>query len=187
MVLLLAAIVSGSSVAQPPPVSYIGLYCDENHQSRCISGVGNYEILMWIWVLPGVDGLLGVEFALEYPSGIIPSNVERNPIFPTQISLLNSVEGVATSASECLEDWTWVFRQTVHVTAADPMEVRIKGASIGEIHYDTPIHTSCEEGFPIYELHVLNYFYINYSGSEHECDVIGTESTTWGAIKGLFR
>ena len=186
-VLLLTAILSGSAIAQAPPVSYVGLYCDEHHSSRCAAGAGSYEFLMWIWVLPGVDGLAAVEFAMEYPAGVIPGEVERNPIFSTQIGDLSSVDGVATAASECLEDWTWVFRQTLHVTTSDPMEVRIKGSTIGEFVYETPIHTSCEYGFPIYELHVLNYLYINYSGTEYECSTIGTESKSWGAIKSLFR
>jgi len=187
LALLLTAVVSGSAVAQPPPVAYVGLYVDDLHSTQCISGSVSYEFLMWIWVLPGVDGLYGVEFAMEYPPGVIPSTVERNPIFPAQLGDLTSVDGVATSASECLEDWTWVFRQNIIVTAPDPMEIRIVGSTMGEFVYETPIHTTCDYPYPIFELRVLNYLYINYEGEAYECSLIGTESKSWGAIKSLFR
>ena len=186
-VLLLTAILSGSAIAQAPPISYFGLYCDEHHSSRCAAGTGSYEVTMWIWCLPGVDGLYGVEFAVVYPAGLIPGEVERNPIFPVQIGDLSSVNGVATPASECLKDWTWVFRQTLHVVTSDAMEVRLKGSTMGGIVYEVPIHTTCGYTRPICDFRVLNHFYINYSDGELECQTLGTESRSWGAIKSLFR
>jgi hypothetical protein len=152
-----------------------------------VTGVGTYEVEMWIWCLPGMDGLMGAEFAMDYPAGVIPGTADRNTIYPVQIGDLSSEDGVAISASECQTDWVWLFRQTLHITSDEPMEVRLEGSTLGNFVYEWPIHTSCEDGFPIYHLYALNYLYINYSSGSVECAMLGTKNKSWGAIKSLFR
>jgi hypothetical protein len=144
-----------------------------------------YEFEMWIWCQPDVNGLRGVEFAIDYPDGVIPAAPEINPGFMTP--WIGSLEtGVATVANDCAEGWIWVFRQTIYVTSPGEMAIRLIGY-IGNPQYDVPIYTACEEelGYPIHTFNILTDLYINYSPDMEECGCLAAEDASWGAIKAL--
>jgi hypothetical protein len=176
----LAIIISTAGNANPP-IGYIGLFAGDSHDSWCINGVGFYQASMWIWCLPGQNGMICAEFNVSYPANVIHSTTTYNPYIPPIIIPMPG--GYSICFSECNWDWVWIFNQVLYVT--DQTQTMIEIAP----HDDVGVYqfANCEPGFPVEPCIKMTNLYINYEPDESVCSVTGIETNSWGAIKSLFR
>lgn len=178
--LILFLVVTGTASAQQE--GYIGLYTDDTHSQSCVTGVGFYPAQVWIWCLPGENGQICAEFSVAYPPNIVQSTVYKNtPII--SVDMGDIAGGWSVCYTDCRYDFHWLAWQQIYVTDATPGWIEIVKHPSPEI---TCVQAAnCLPGYPIECLMVLTKFGVN-----QECppeNPIGTEETTWGAIKGLYR
>ena len=178
--LLLIVIITSAGAAQPP-IGYIGLFVGDMHDSWCINGVGFYQASMWVWCLPGQNGMVCAEFNISYPANVVTGSLNYNPAIPPLI--IPSPDGYSLCLIECYWDWVWMFNQIFYVTDANKTMIEIVP------HGDAGVYqfANCEDGFPVEPCIKLTNLHINYEQGESECSVTGVETSSWGAIKSLFR
>ena len=171
-------LISGAATAQG---GYIGLYADEGRTTQCVSGEGFYSVSMWVWCLPGEKGQICAEFLVTYPLNTIQSTVTWNdPLISVTLGDLPS--GLSVCYQECQWDWNWPCYQLVYVT--DPTQTVIE---IGP-HPDVAVYqfANCDPGYPVEPCTAYPSMLLNVL--PEDCpEIVGTEETSWGAIKSLFK
>lgn len=173
-------LVSGAVSAQP--VGYIGLFIDEDRTSSCVTGVGFYPVEIWISCLPNpATGMLCAEFMLTYPPNVIQSTSTTTPLMCVTLGTIDT--GMSACLCECAWSWTWLFHQMLYVTDPTPTEINI--VKHPDPYVQCVQFANCDAGYPLECVKVFTKFLIN-----QECppeNPIGTERTSWGAIKGLYK
>ena len=175
----LLLIASVSFAQQLPPLGYIGLFADDMHESWCTSIIGA-AFNMWIWALPGENGMKCAEFAIQYPTaGIFAGTVTVNP--GKSATLGDLPGGFSICYTECNWDWQWIAYQSIFVMVGDPLVFEIIPSPIV---YPLPVYqfANCNEGYPKEPCIKFTNLYVN-----GECGPIATEESSWGAIKDLFK
>lgn len=173
-----------------PSYYAMGLYASADHTCFCWRPFGENawaRIEMWVWCLPSTKGLIGAEFKVRHVPGV--SRVD-DPVYNPDISVrLGDIgTGVRVSFGTCQMDWAWICHEELWVRSSAQTQMVIvphpQDGSLGA--------ASCEMGFPMYPFTALYPLYINTESAPMLCClqplevVVGTESTTWGAIKELF-
>jgi hypothetical protein len=182
--LLLAFVVigvlAGTTYAQCPFVGYIGLWADENREGWCVSGVGFYQVNMWLWCLPVELGMICAEFAISYPTNVIQSTLTWHPEIP-QIILDPPSEGITPCYLDCKWDWVWVFTQQLFVFDQERTRVEIVEHPVS----NDILFAVCEPGYPMEQAWKITDLLINYGPGDSECNFVAAENRSWGAIKSL--
>lgn len=185
MILLIA---SGAALAQLPARPYIGLFTSDVHDTWCATGTPDpfYMVEMWIFCLPSFYGMLCAEFAINYPSSsVITGSITSNAAI-ISVAQGDLVTGMSVCYIACEYDWNWCFHQTFFVNGTDQVYAELipHGApQITQLQF-----ASCEDdSYPLEEAVKFTNLYINYDPiTAPECQVTGTGSKSWGAIKTLF-
>jgi hypothetical protein len=179
MLLLVLAFLALSSVvyAYSPDSTYVALYADTLRSGwRADKGpnpVTPFEL--WIWWLPSVRGVQGAEFKMVYPSNVIAGAVTANDSL--SISGGTVTTGIYCAWIWCQRSWTWSHWQTCFLKDAAQSQVMISASNLaGKLQVAT-----CEPGYPTEPVRKWNNFCLNY-----DCGT-AVHSTTWGAIKELYR
>ncbi len=172
--LLVFLIVSPAVHSQLPPQGYVGLYSDQNHSCWCVNEMPMTPVEMWVWVLPGENGLLCAEFDVSFPSNVVTSTVTWNP--DLQVTLPPS-----PCFPECQSDWNWIYHQLIYVTSEEPSFIQIIASSDDILQF-----TTCEEGYPAEPCIKITNLYLNYGEDSDECDQTPVSDSSWGCIKRLF-
>jgi hypothetical protein len=158
--------------------TYIGMYADEPH-SECSSYPVPYQLVsFWVWVLPGEDGMLCVDYGITVPSNIIQAATIINPEAGNQIGDALVRPGVTVCFPACRTGWVWTHQLQCLVTDAAPSMITL------DPHGDYGIlrSTTCvEPGYPVEEMRKVNDLFLN-----QEC-CLATRESSWGAIKSLMR
>ena len=175
-VLLVAAallIIAGAVNAK----GYVGLFADQAHSDCDVMLVGGFmPFELWIWMLPEGTGLQAAEFKLTFPAGVIASTVTTNA--DVSVAMGDLTTGYSAAFGPCQIGWTWTNHVACYLTASAPGYVTISGRP-GALPYGLQ-YASCELGYPIYGLTILNNLALNQN-----CQ-IATENASWGSIKSLF-
>jgi hypothetical protein len=175
-------LVASMANAQLPPVGYIGLFAGEDHSAWCVTGVGFYATEMWVLCLPSYLGQICAEFRVGYPANVIQSTVTWNTAI-ISVSLGDLPNGLSVCYVDCLWTWHWIAHQTMWVT--DPTQTYVEIIA----HPDAGVYqfANCEPGFPVEPCIKLSNFYLNHViGVDPECDAMGTQDASWGAIKSMI-
>jgi len=122
----------------------IGLYTDGNRYNSAIDGEGIYSFDIWYWIRPGEDGMTLAAFAVDYPSNIIPEEIEPAPGF--NVLGGDVFNGIMLGKDGCAYEWTWMARQRITVTDDLP-------STVATIPFrDNPVYCysilSCFPGYP---------------------------------------
>ena len=176
--LLVAGVVNAQ---QSFPLGYIGLFTGEDHSAWCASGTGMYPVEVWILCLPGSLGQICAEFMLCSPLNVITSTVTWNtPLISVSLGDLDI--GLSVCYVACQTDWHWIAHRLYYVI--DPSQTMIEICP----HPDTGVYqfSNCEPGYPIEPCTKLTNMYLNYTGEDPECQAMGTEDASWGAIKSMI-
>jgi len=138
-----------------------GLYIDDFRHDTAIEGLGFYSIDMYIWVRPTSSGFLGALFSIDYPSNIIPQDLE----LPPSLQVLDGdvFNGIFLYSSDCMNDWTIIGRQHLTVTDHDPSIVALSSFPSTPVDPASPFEMLCSEGRPTYVMRVSSNIEINAS------------------------
>ncbi len=165
-------LLQGLAAAGPYP--YMALYLDENRSCYCAYGPGTFSI--YAFIFPSDDGAHGCAFKVEVDiDGMVLSEEVNTPVVvlppPSEYSYMYQA---------CELDWHWILKIDVYLADS---------TSPGTAYFvDSPTENflgtfSCEEGYPQEDGVVLTNAYFN----TNPCPEIGTESSSWGAIKSIFK
>lgn len=167
--LLLVMLCAGAAFSAE---GYIGAWADASHSVYVVYYSGSMtQFETWVWVASPQRGVQAAEFLISYPSNVIPSVVTANPAIA--VSLGDVLTGISVAFGECQRSWAWTHHQTCYLMTREVGFVRVlERPGIG-LQF-----ASCEMGYPLYPL-------IRWSSILLNCSV-ATESSSWGAIKGLF-
>lgn len=166
----------------------IGLFADQDvapapaYESHCVTGEGLYTFEMWIWCRPSADGQMCAEFMLSYPANVITSTVTAN-VAIVSVSLGDLSTGMSVCFKTCQNTWLWCFHQLIYVTNTDVTTIDIMGhpENGGRI-----LFADCREHYPLSEVPPICGMQLN-TAPEDCFDPTGTEDSSWGAIKSLYR
>ncbi len=175
--LLIAAaiLLFAGSINAAPAQGYIAIFNDANHSVCSVSPLLQYVPFdVWIWCLPGVNGMIAAEFRVIFPATVITTATTPNPLIT--VALGDLVGGISVAYGACNQDWTYTHHLTCMALAAVPGFIEIgANPSAGAYQFAT-----CELGYPIEPIQYLNGLALG------QLCVVGTQESTWGAIKNLF-
>jgi hypothetical protein len=139
---------------------------------------GSYvQTYMWVWCLPSVNGMKAAEFMLQNgdPENISVMTTTQNPAIT--VALGDPWTGIAVTYSTCQTAWCWAYIFRLRNYSPDlPSEIDVvANPSSNKFQF-----ASCATGYPKEEIKRLTYFYFNQEMP------IGTQESSWGAIKSLF-
>jgi len=179
-VMLIASSVSASA--------YIGIYKDLLHSIN-YTNCGVLGITGYIWTLPDALGIVGVEFAVDFPEpvpgGYQSLAVTANALLsPAAIGTL--AEGMSCSFTACQTTWAYTHKFTLYNYDEYDEMVPWSTPDLVSIipHPDTGKISlaSCEENYPMYTFVYLTPLYICRTSN----GPLGVTEKNWGAIKSLF-
>lgn len=167
-----AALLAGAAPQSEARGPYVGLFVDSNHSAMSVYNPAGYfmPFTLYVWWLPGDDGIRLMAFKLESPSNVIVSTVTQNPL----CNLGCIIDGVCCPMSDCQTDWTYTHIAQCYLTDSNPSFIRIPPENI---HYvDT-----CAPGYPTVDATILTHVGLNQSGA------YAVDPVSWGTIKSLYR
>ena len=156
--LLLALILLGFLASDGSTESYIGLYTDEAHTTISANNLEGTTLFdLWVWVLPGADGVMCAEYKLDLPTGLAVQTTEINPANCVVMGEAWGSPGISICFPECQTDWIWTAKLQLLLTD------RIKRyLTVSEHEYAEAIHISnCLSGYPLEEATVFSILSIN--------------------------
>jgi len=186
LVSVLFVVVSGQETG------YIFQTPDEDHTIWCISGSPQYIVDVWFWSISSLEGLIGAEFDVQYPSNVIPDTLILND------AVVDSFEGslpggIRLYLSECQTYFVWLCKQRIQVIDSEKTTIVLKG------HPETGLIrlSVCEEGYP-YKTCWSCSLLVNYTALMEECQAyepyglpcaepVAAKISTWGAIKSIYK
>lgn len=174
IILMVIALTPAAGSASDLPKAYIGLYSDAWH-SDCSAYFDDMDAFnLYVWVIPGTDGLKCVKFDLDYTYmygaiGVMQTRI--NPDFRTTVSG-DPWTGVTVCVAPCQTGWTYIYKFVMFSSSRIVGMITING--------ETVQISTCEDGYPAAPLTILNYLALN-----QPCE-IATDNFSWGAIKSLY-
>lgn len=189
MLLLILAVLGLSAAAHAdlPPRGYVSLYADaaRGYFSYCPipSGYPIAKIEMWVWLLPGENGLMCADFAVGYPSNVIRDRITFNAaLISTSSGTLFT--GYSACLNTCQWDWCWVAHQALYITSLQGTYAEIvPHPALGVFQF-----FNCAPGHPAEPCLRGTSLFLN--NNSYPCVVpelaIGAGELTWGAVKSLF-
>ncbi len=162
---------------------YVGLYTDATTHSACEEyGMAMFDV--YLWHLPdAVRGNMSTELLITFPLTLAcTGKTYCADMTLTKDDITAAATGGSIAWSMCALDWKWSAKLTFLDTgfySGNPTVgyVQIVNHPISEGIWIA----SCEDGFPTYIATPLNRFGLNQPCYEE----IGTEPSSWGAIKNL--
>ena len=173
-------VMSGAAFAQPD-TSYVGLFADVDHTTWDVLYVGPSatDFTMYIFWLPSVRGLQGVEFKVKYPSNVLGMAVTSNPSITLDFGSLSAGILSVWGEGDCQQAGVWVESHNqeclLRSNVASMIEI-VAHPTSGKIEVAT-----CELGYPLEPVRKFTNLCTN------QACVTATETKTWGAIKGLYK
>lgn len=176
MIVAALALVAGSVSAGP--LHYIGLYTDAGH-SVCRADIPAPYVgfTTYVWMLPADTGIICAEFKLTAPAWLLNIGTVENPGKSVVLGTPYGVDGVSFCFANCQTDWVWLFEISQLPTAAALQDFVYVGIRPDAGAYQV---ASCLPDYPIEPLTILNHLALN-----QDC-IVAAESSTWGAIKGMY-
>jgi hypothetical protein len=172
-------LVAGSSFAQAPDSTYVGLFTDVDHTVWTQSYTGATTLFyMYIFWLPTEKGMQAAEFSISYPDNIVGLTVTKDADITVTLGDLEGGISIATGTCHPGGVWYQTHRQRLALYDAEVSTVRIL-ANPTLIPPKLQI-ASCELGYQKYPVRKFTNLCIN-----EDCST-ATTPKTWGAIKSLF-
>jgi hypothetical protein len=175
VIMLVAALALIAGSVSAGPLAYMGLYADDAHGVCSVVVPAPYAgFTCWHWVLPSDNGAICAEFKITIPPVYFSTGTTVNP--DHSVALGDPITSVSICFTDCQTDWFWTYQLAILPTVADIQQIII------EPHVDAGAYqvANCLEGYPIEPVTLLNNLHIN-----EDC-VYGTETSSWGAIKGMY-
>jgi hypothetical protein len=169
-------LVASASFAQPDS-TYVGLFADVDHSIWSVSYAGTpTDFMLYLYWLPGVRGLIGLDFAVSFPAGALLLETYPNSEFTVSSGTLKT--GVLAAWGVCQPAGTWVLSHSA--------ECLLMNATPGVIHMIANPSSgllqlaNCLPGYQLEPAKRFTDLCLNQACPTQ------TESKSWGAIKNLF-
>jgi hypothetical protein len=180
-VLIAALLITALLPAAPSSAgraTYIGIYADVYH-NECSYYATPFEVAtFWVWVRPGEDGMICVDYEITVPANIIQAATIVNPDAGYHIGDAIVPPGSTVCFPACKTDWIWTHQLTCLVIDANPSVITIDPHD----DYGFLRAINCIDfGDSVEEMVKINDLYINQG-----C-CLATESSSWGAIKSMLQ
>jgi hypothetical protein len=179
LTVVLAVMLTTSAAAYD--YGYIGLFADEARTSWCLESPAYVQFDMYVFCLPSDNGVRAVEFSIGMPPSYV---VVANTPGPTvSVTLGDYLNGISYSLYLCVSEWFLLDTYSILPTADGQAAIWLKGhGETGEISI-----ASCLTGYPIEQALAYTSVFVNYPPGSPECSGVGTEESSWGAIKEMLR
>jgi hypothetical protein len=177
--------IGATASAQLPPRGSIGLYADgaRSYNASCTipPGFAIAKVEVWIWCLPGENGLEGTEFAVGYPSNVIRDRVTYNGSLSTIGGDL--ISGLSAHFDACQWTWVWVAHQALYVSSVQQTYLEVVPHPVSSVFQ----YFICADGNPAEPCLKGTSLMLNAAAPclppETAIDV---EGPSWGTLKSLF-
>ena len=174
-------------LAAPASAQLISLWADDAMTQCSVTPgmAGTFDL--YIVVEPDARGIFGAEFSIVNPSPAIfftpPGGVTWNPAAQVTVSMGEFFgAGISLGFGQCINVPMWVASYNFTSYEMNPVFFTLDVATTGEPPVtQTTINVAiCDEAHSKVEGFAYSHFGIN-----QDC-VIGTEETSWGAIKSMM-
>jgi hypothetical protein len=174
-------------LAAPASAQFISLWADENmNEIEVNPGMGG-TFDLYVFIEPDERGIFGAEFSIDNPSAdifVTPPGVPiDNPAANITVSMGNYFGGgISLGFGACHNTPIWITRFNFKSYETAQVYFTLGVATTGEppVTQETINVAICDEDHTKVEGFAYDHFGINQPG------VIGTEETSWGAIKSLM-
>ena len=164
--------------SQLSSATYIGMYADEAH-TQCSAYPLLYQVVyFWVWVQPGEDGMMCVEYEITVPANVIEAATIVNPEAGYHIGDAIVPPGALVCFPSCKTEWIWIHQLTCLVISETPSVITL------DPHDDYGIlrATNCvSPGDPYEAMTKINDMFLY-----QDC-VLSSRPSSWGAIKSQLR
>ena len=171
----MVALLAGAASAQPK----IGMWLEETMENCDFMAPAPFsQFSVWVWVEPSVNGAFCAEYKMVAPANVIVQSAVENPDAALSMGAAVGAPGISICFPTCQTGWFWTYQVPCYATDATT-----PGYFTIEFHDDTGDYntaTCIEPDRPLESLVPLNQFGVNAP-----C-VVGTEESSWGAIKSMF-
>jgi hypothetical protein len=163
----------------------LGLYTDMSATDCDVTFVPylGYDItIMYFRSDAGPDGITAAEFKLEVPATMVIQSFTKSPA--VSVTLGDLATGLAASFQGCAgsgDDYTFIGTASVLSLADVPSTLKIVASETIELPPYEPRVSMCDDPARTI-VGVLGGWFTSPDGT---CSV-GTETTTWGAIKNMY-
>lgn len=174
-------------LAAPASAQFISLWADENMTECSVTPGAGGTFDLYVFIEPDSRGIFGAEFSIDNPSGAIfftpPGVPFDNPAANITVSMGNYFGGgISLGFGACHEAAIWITRINFTSYEMSAVFFTLGVATTGEppVTQETINVAICDEAHTKLEGFAYNHFGINQG-----CE-IGTEESSWGAIKSLM-
>jgi hypothetical protein len=164
-------------LSAPAMAQQFSLWADEGMTSCSVTTNPYTPFIIFVFLDPGPDGAFAAEYQLLGPAGHFSiSNLKAPFVSGATIGVPFGAPGMAAPFLMCQSSLVWVWQVTC--MGADP----VPGVYLLEPNADSGNLgiAICPGDRPLAEATLVNHF-----GYNMDC-VVGTEETSWGAIKSLM-
>ncbi len=166
-------------VSAPATAQQLSLWADEGMSDCSVSTTAPYQAFnVYVFLEPGIDGAFAVEYMLTTPDGHFSPSMVINPVVSAAtIGVWFGEPGISAPFITCQVSTFWVVNLTMMSPSTDPgfytLELNINSEFLGV--------ATCEEPMrPMIDGTSYNFFGFN------DACVVGTEESSWGAIKSMM-
>jgi len=136
-----------------------GLYVDGLRHNTAIDGLGYYSVDMYIWVRNTTSGSKVVMCSMDYPSNVIPQDLElESPLYVLDGDLFN---GIAIATPGCVYGWTLIGKQRLTIADHGPSIVKLSSHPSTPVNAASPYTLLCTEGVPYSAMRISANLEIN--------------------------
>ncbi len=175
VILTIAAI---ALFAVPASANVLSLWADDAMTSCEVTTAAGYQPFnVFVFLEPGVEGAFAVEYKLEILPGHFSTVQTPNPVVSgATIGVWFGSPGISAPFTSCQADLFWVVNLTMMAPDVAPGHYMLTAnESSGAMQV-----AICADPRPLIEATAYNHF-----GFNDGC-VVGTEESSWGAIKNLM-
>ena len=174
----------------PVQAQFISLWADSSMNSCSVfpGPPPNNTFDMYIFIEPDARGIVGVEFSIVNPSPSLFLTPPGTPVFNPAAGVVGPLgdffgNGITMAFRHCQYDPIWVARYnfTSFEAGAVFFTLGVTTSSDPPVTQETIRAAICDVPHTVVEAFAYNHFGIN------QACVVGTEESSWGAIKSLYR
>ena len=176
--------------AQSQLNSYMAISPDayKNYNATCDFPDGYIaKVEIYVWVYHPTLAIMGAIFSLDYPDIVQPEDTFSVNEDVVRLPYFGDLENGIQIGTECTTGWNWLIRQTIWIAASDDAIINIVPHS--DPYFNNEILCVSCNG-PKYQIEYILQLYlnVNYEPCKEPLDlVVGTEESSWGCIKSLYR
>jgi hypothetical protein len=172
-------LMAGAAFAQAPDTAYVGLFTDVDRNTWTASHTGApTDFMMYIYWLPSVEGFIGAEFKVTFPTNVLRGTLTTNPRITISLGQLTTGLAVVLDPTDCQPPGQWIETHNLEclLLSATPGVIQIAASGMSG-NYQVSI---CDVNYTVRPVKRFTNICLNSS-----CTT-ATEKKTWGAIKSLF-